>query len=441
MLARMPMGGGAPKDIMDHVLEADFHPDGRRLALVRDEGGMTRIEFPAGKVLYQTPGWPSSVRFSPDGTRIGFLDHPARGNDGGSIAVVDMNGDVKRLSSGWSSLRGLAWAPDGREVVFGGFRNEVGRSIHVVGMDGAVRRVLQIPGNMTLADVSRQGATLILLDNERMRGRFAPAGQTESRDLTWLDWTLFRAITPDGSRVLFDETGVGGGDLGSVYIRDTDGSPAVRLGDGTALSISRDGQWVLASVGLEPTRLDALPVGAGEPRTIPTGDLEIYHAGWFPDGSICCLGREPGHGPRLFRVNAATGKREPFSEEGLSYFEQLVSPDGRLVVANGNDQKAWIFPVDGGAPSPVKGARDFERTIAWSEDGSGIFVFSRGELPGKMWRIDLATGERKLWREISPPDRTGVEGVASIRMTADASTFAYSYYQRLSALYVVEGLL
>jgi hypothetical protein len=282
---------------------------------------------------------------------------------------------------------------------------------------------------------------LVRLDNERMRGRFAPAGETESRDLTWLDWTLFRAITPDGSRVLFDETGVGGGDLGSVYIRDTDGSPAVRLGDGTALSISRDGQWVLASVGLEPTRLDALPVGAGEPRTIPTGDLEVYQAGWFPDGSICCLGREPGHGPRLFRVNAATGKREPFSEEGLSYFEQLVSPDGRLVVANGNDQKAWIFPVDGGAPSPVKGARDFERTIAWSEDGSGIFVFSRGELPGKMWRIDLATGERKLWREISPPDRTGVEGVASIRMTADASTFAYSYYQRLSALYVVEGLL
>src|SRR5437867_4760777 len=83
MLARMPLGGGAPKDIMDNVLQAEFHPDGRRLAIVRDEGGMIRIEFPAGKVLYKTPGWPGSVRFSPDGTRIGFLDHPARGNDGG----------------------------------------------------------------------------------------------------------------------------------------------------------------------------------------------------------------------------------------------------------------------------------------------------------------------------------------------------------------------
>jgi len=441
MLARTPMGGGAPKDIMDDVLEADFHPDGRRLAIVRDEGGVTRIEFPAGKVLYQTPGWPGSVRFSPDGTRIAFLDHPARGNDGGSVAMVDMSGEVKRLSPGWSSSRGLAWSPDGREILFAGFRNEVGRAIHAVGMDGATRRLLQIPGNMTLADVSRQGAVLVLLDIERMRGRFAPPDQQESRDLTWLDWTLFRGIAANGSRVVFDETGVGGGTLGSAYIRDSDGSPAVRLGDGIALNLSRDGQWVLASVGLDPARLDVLPVGAGEPRTIPTPGLEFYHATWFPDGSICCLGHEAGQGPRLFKIDAATGAREAFSEEGLSYFEQVVSPDGRFVTAYGRDQKAWIYPVDGGAPTPVKGAREFERTMDWSEDGSAIFTFSRGELPTKVWRIDLATGERKLWREISPPDRTGVEGVASVRMSSDAATFAYSYYQRLSTLYVVEGLL
>ncbi len=440
MLARMPLGGGAPKDIMDGVTEAEFHPDGRRLAIIRDEGGMTRIEFPAGKALYQTPGWPSSIRFSPDGTRIAFLDHPARANDSGSVAVVDMSGDVKRLSSGWSSLRGLAWSPDGREVVFAGFRTEVGRMIHAVGLDGAVRRVLQIPGNMTLDDVSRQGAALGLLDNERMRGRFVPAGDTETRDLTWLDWTLLRAITADGSRILFDETGVGGGNLGSVYIRGTDGSPAVRLGDGIALSLSRDGQWALASVGLEPTRLDMLPVGAGEPRTIPTGDLEVSHASWFPDGSICCLGREPGQGARLFKLDPTTGKREPFSEEGVSYYDTLVSPDGRFVAAHGHDRKAWIYPVDGGAPTPVKGALEFERTVSWSPEGDGIFVFSRGELPAKVWRIDLKTGERKLWREISPADRTGVEGIASVRMTPDGSTFAYSYYQRLSGLYVVEGL-
>jgi WD40 repeat protein len=355
--------------------------------------------------------------------------------------VVDMSGEVKRLSSGWSSLRGLAWAPDGREVLFCGFRNEVGRAVHAVALDGATRALFQIPGNMTLADVSRQGAVLVLLDNERMRGRFAPAGEKESRDLTWLDWTLFRAITPDGSRVLFDETGVAGGNVGSAYIRDTDGSPAVRLGDGIAMDISRDQKWVLATVGLEPARLDVLPVGAGEPRTIPTPGLEFYHAAWFPDGSVCVLGREPGKGPRLFRVDATTGTREPFTEEGLTYLEVAVSPDGRFIAGHGPDQKARIYPADGGPSVPVKGAREFERTMDWSEDGSALFTFSRGELPAKVWRIDLATGERKVWREISPPDRTGVEGVASIRMTADASTFAYSYYQRLSALFVVEGLL
>lgn len=226
-----------------------------------------------------------------------------------------------------------------------------------------------------------------------------------------------------------------------MYIRGTDGSPAIRLGDGIAFSLSRDEQWALATVGVETTRLDLLPVGAGEPRTIPTPDLEVfYHASWFPDGSICCLAREPGHAARLFRLDPATGKREPLSEEGVSYNDTLVSPDGRWVAAHGPDRTAWLFPVDGGAPKPVQGALQFERIVSWSTEGDALFVFARGELPGKVWRIDLKTGDRKLWREISPADRTGVEGIAAVRMTPDSETFAYSYYQRLSGLFVVEGL-
>ena len=440
MLARMPIGGGAPREILDGVLEADFHPDGRRLAIAREEGGMARIEFPAGTVLYQTPGWVNSIRFSRDGSRIAFMDHPARGDDGGAIAVVDLNRTVKHLSKGWASMRGLAWSPDGREVVFAAASDE-GRALHAVDLEGVTRAVLRTPGNITLSDISGQGGALFLIDNERMRAQFVGATEGDTRDLTWLDWTRLRAITDDASRILFDETGSGGGELSSTYIRGTDGSPAIRLGDGVGHSLSPDGQWALTGVGHAPWRLDLVPCGAGEPRTIPIGDLKINHVSWFPDGrSICCLASEPGRGVRLYKMDLASGEREPFTEEGISYYDSLVSPDGRFVAAHGPDRMLTIYPVDGGAPRSLKGVIEFERTVGWSAEGDAVFVFTRGDLPAIVWRIDIKTGARTLFREISPPDATGVDGVVIARMAADGAAFAYSYYQRLSRMYAVEGL-
>jgi Tol biopolymer transport system component len=441
MLARMPLGGGAPREMMDGVWEADWSPDGRRLAIIREEAGMVRIEYSAGTVLYQTAGWVGDIRVSPDGTRIAFFDHPARGDDSGSVAVVDLNRNVKHLSSGWLSARGLAWSPDGREILFTAYQTGAGRALHAVDLDGTQRGLLQAPGRLTLMDISRQGTVLMALEQEGIRTQFIENADSPHRDLTWLDWTRLRALTPDGSRILFDETGVGGGPSFSTYVRGTDGSPAIRLGDGIAFNFSPDGQWALAGVGRAPLRLDLLPCGAGEARIIPTEAIDVEHAAWFPDGAaICCIAKEQGRGMRLYKLDPSSGKHEAFSEEGITYYDSQVSPDGKLVAAQGPDRKLTIYPVDGGAPRSIKGILEFERPISWSAEGDAIFVFTRGEMPGKVSLIDLATGQRKLWREISPSNRTGVEGLAAVRMTPDGSTLAYSYYQRLNRLFVVEGL-
>jgi Tol biopolymer transport system component len=226
-----------------------------------------------------------------------------------------------------------------------------------------------------------------------------------------------------------------------VYVRGTDGSPAIRLGDGSAYNLSPDGAWALAGVGLGRSRLELVPCGAGEPRTIPTGDLDVDHVSWFPDGrALCCLASEPGRARRLYKIDLASGKREPFSEEGITYYDSLVSPDGRFALAHAPGRRLTIYPVDGGASRPLEGAFEFERPVAWSAKGDAIYVFSRGELPVKLWRIELGTGERTLFREISPVDATGVEGIANARMTPDGRALAYSYYQRMSRMYTVEGL-
>ncbi|HEX7078272.1 MAG TPA: protein kinase [Candidatus Eisenbacteria bacterium] len=441
MLARMPVGGGAPRELLDGVYEADWSPDGRQLMVVREEAGLTRIEYPMGTPIYQTTGWVSHSRVAPDGTHVAFLDHPIRGDDMGSVSSVDLSGAVRILSTGWQSARGLAWSPTSKEIVFTAFRTGVGRSLYAVSLDGTERPILEVPGHMTLLDVSRQGAGLVVLENERARTQFLAAGESLARDLTWLDWTLVRALSPDGARILFDETGVGGGELHSVYLRGTDGSPAVRLGDGACFDLSPDGQWALAGVGHSPGRLDLLPCGAGSARTIPTEGIDVHHAVWFPDlEHLCVLGQESDRGARLYKVDAVTGKRAPITDEGISSYDILISPDGKLAAAQGPDRKMMLFPVDGGEPKPVLGFTPNDRGIRWSADGEALFAFTRGELPGKIHRIDIATGERKLWKELAPSDPTGVEGITGVRMTAEADAYAFSYAQRLNDLYVVEGL-
>ena len=82
-LAQMPLEGGAPRDVLENVREADWSPDGASLALVREVAGKDRLEFPVGKVLCETGGYFSDLRFSPKGDRIAFFEHPVRWDDRG----------------------------------------------------------------------------------------------------------------------------------------------------------------------------------------------------------------------------------------------------------------------------------------------------------------------------------------------------------------------
>ena len=441
MLARMPLGGGAPRAILEGVHEADWGP-GRQFAIIRESGGMTRLECPIGKVLHQTPGWQSSLRVSPDGTRIAFLDHPYRGNDMGNVAVVDMEGNVEVLSTGWSSTQGLAWSPDGREVWFTAFRTESSRTLYAVTLDGALRPVFQTAGHLNLADISKQGQVLVVHGNNRMRMQLLDTTDGRVQDLTWLDWSLARDISSDGKTILFDETGVGGGEFHSVYIRDADGSPAVKLGEGVNPRLSPDGRWALTGVEGTPPRILLLPTGAGETRIAPTGKLHVHNAAWFPDGKRLCLVANEGNGGlRLYEVDLESGEQRAFSEEGVSPMDLLVSPDGRFVGGRGPDLKFALYPVGGGPPKPVPSVGAEERVFGWSADGNALYLFQRGFLPAKSFRVDLTTGERRLYRELSPADRTGVDGLTRVAMTPDEATLVFSYPQSLCDLYVIEGLL
>jgi Tol biopolymer transport system component len=439
-LARAPLAGGTPRELLAGVQSADWSPDGSELAVVRDLDGYGRIEYPPGNVLFQTGGYPSHIRVSPDGQRVAFVDHALRSDGGGSIAVVDRGGRARALSAGWLSVAGLAWAPSGREVWFTGTREGTRRTLWAVTLEGHERLLQDTVGALTLHDVA--GGRVLLAGEQLRREMVARApGEAGERNLSWLDWSRSTHVSGDGRRVLFSEQGDGGGRPPSVYYRGLDGSSAVRLGDGIANEFSPDGQWAMVVQPGSPAQLALLPVGPGRPRALTEDDINHQWATWMPSGdAVVFSGNQAGHGVRLYLQRVDGGAPRPLTPEGVGIAWHPVAPDGRVVAAVGADGRVTLFPIDGGPPRLAPGAQPGERPFRFTPDGTALLVFREGEIPTAVHALDLASGRRQLLRRLMPQDAAGVTQINPAFMAADGGSYVYSYRRVLSDLYLAEGL-
>ena len=441
-LARMPLGGGAPREILENIQWADWSPDGSQFAIVRDANGRNRLEYPVGKVLYETGGWISHPRVSRKGDMIAFIDHPIPGDSIGGVAVVDMSGKKRSLGQMYGGgAVGLAWSPKGDEVWVTATVIGIDRSVFAVTMDGKERLVARVPADLTLQDVMPDGRALLARDSWRRGLIVHRPDDPAEHDFTWLDWSYPVTLSPDGQKLLFREEGEAGGPSYAVYVRKTDGSPAVRLGDGQSLALSTDGKWALACRGDKQTDLFLLPTGAGEPRQLQGHNIVHSTATWFPDGKrVLLAGTEADHGLRLYVQDIDADKISPVTPEGTNGLSFALSPDGSAVAAVGPDDKAYVYPIAPGDPHLIKGMELGEVPVGWSTDGRSLYAYRGGDLPAKVYRVDLTTGNRTLWRQLMPPDPAGVEFVGPVLPTPDGKAYVYGYRRLLSDLYLVEGL-
>ncbi len=441
-LAQVPLSGGAPRELLENVHWADWGPDGSSLAIVRSVAGKTRLEYPIGKVLYETAGWISHLRVSPKGDKVAFLDHPVLGDDSGSVVIVDRDGKSASLSSEWITAYGLAWSGNGDEIWFTATRVGVARSVWAVSLNRQERLLVRTPGELTIQDVSMDGRVLMTSDNGKVGIIGRPPGSEKDRDLSLLDWSLARDLSQDGKLLLFDETGEGGGAYHAVYVRKTDGSPAVRLGEGWAGSFSPDGRWVATtSMASGGRTIHLLPTKAGEPRTLPRHNLGIHRDWWLPDGKrILVAANAPGEGLRLFVQDEGGAAPRPITPEGIAIGFFPVSPDGRVVVAQGADGLFYGYPLEGGDPEYIPGLVAEDRPIRFSPDGKSLYAYRRGELPARVFRLRLDSGAKETAAELMPADPAGVVEIVSVLLTPDATSHAYSYHRILSDLFLVEGL-
>ena len=245
VLATVPHSGGTPRPLLDGILAADQAPDGKAFAVVRSVGGRARLEFPPGRVLFDTAGWIRSLSVSPGGDRVAFAHWPNTGSMNGALMAAGGENRVATLSDGWSAVNGLHWSPDGSEVWFTAGRTWGGQALHASTLDGKIRCLIQTPTNLVFRDAYRDGR--VLLESGTWTNEVWGRGpdDADERPYSWLDGSGAGGISQDGRRLLQSEYAVGGDVEGSVWLRRFDGTAPVLLGSGYGYGLSPDGQWAI----------------------------------------------------------------------------------------------------------------------------------------------------------------------------------------------------
>ena len=438
-LAEVSLAGGSPRELLERVFRADWSPDGRGLAVVREN----RIEFPIGKALGGvSEGYHlEHLRFSPDGKSIAALEIQKSTEGASSVVLFGLDGKRRTISSGWGHASGLAWHPLTGEIWFSPRDLSAGSFLMLCAVSpstGKSRIVARLPGIVVLHDIARDGRVLLDVADWHQSVMLGTFGSPIETNVSWLDFSGAIDISDDGKTLLLDESGRGGGARGSVYLRKTDGSPATRLGEGIPFGLSPDGKWAITTPGASFDRLLLLPTGAGEPKVLQAPGMTYRTAAWIPGTErLAFQGQATGRPSRIYVQDVAGGAPRPVTPEGFGMGP--VSPDGKFVVAAGSDGKLVLYPIEGGEPRAISGLGPEEDVIRFDATGRAVLV-ARGDLPLEIFRVEIATGRRERIGEINPSDRTGIGGIFNLVLTPDGKTYAYTVQPRLSTLYLVTGL-
>jgi Tol biopolymer transport system component len=437
-LAIAPLGAGAPRQILEDILSADWSPAKDDLAVSHRTGGRFRLEYPVAKVLRETSGFFDSVRFSPDGERIALVEHPVIGDSAGVVEVLDLFGHARVLTRKWLGLVSVAWAPSGREIWFTASDTPNQSALYAVSLNGKQRMLASVPGTTVIQSVLPSGRALIIDATVRHVLMVSTPDYPKERDFSWLDWPDNPVFSADGKSIAFTETSVATGGESTVFSRKLTGEPAVRLAEGWGGQISPDGKWVLAVRPTEHAQLWLHPLGAGQPRQLTRPPVEVGNGEWFPDSTgIAFTGHENG----VWRTYLADleGNVKPLTPPRA--IGGPLTPDGKFLVTRYADRSVKLLPIDGGQPLPIRGVEGTDLPLRFSNDAKYLFVYTM-ESPVllKIWKIDIASGTREFLKAVGPSDPAGVYVTLKLALGPDLGSYAYIYGRRLSSLYEVDGM-
>jgi serine/threonine protein kinase/Tol biopolymer transport system component len=438
-LAEVSLNGGAPRPVLENVCEGDMSPDGKRMAIVRCSGAEETLEFPSGRVLFRTNGYISNVRVSRTGDAIAFAEHPILGDDRGFLTLVDLQGKSKRLTKEFGSIRGVAWSPSGKEVWFTASGSAEPQALLAVDLQGTLRSILSSPAYLWLQDISASGKVLLGDTQEGGGISFhAASGSIDQAVDVSSESNEADGISSDGTRLSVTYSGANSGFDYTAYFVKNDGSPPVRVGDGSGIGITPDGKQLLVAMASAPNHLRFYPTGPGDARDIDISPVHVldWRGSWNSDGSLLAFtGAENGKQPRVYVLDMAAGKVRPVTAEGVT--NPFFAPDGHSLIARNAQREFALYPLDGGGPQPVKGLEPGETPVQFGTGGK-LYTWN-GAFPAHIMVVDLASGERQLATTLAPADPAGVL-YGEVLATPDGKMFAYRYRRAVTNLFLAEGL-
>ena len=439
-MAQAQMAGGTPRAQEKDVIAADYTPDGRTLAVVRRANQKVQLEYPEGKVIYTTAGYLDYVRLSPSGKEVAFVEHPVYGDDRGWVSVVDETGNRKQLTREFGTVQGLAWSRAGTEIWFTA-ADSTERQLFGVSLSGKQRPILATPQGSRLLDIAADGR--VLLSNERLQGEITgidPATGKERRGLEWFDASSMGDILPDGKAIVFSEWGGPAGPLYLVGYRKLDGSAPAALGPGARPKVSPDGTTVAAVILSRPPQVALHPIGAGESRRLPAGEItSLRSVAWFPDAKHLLLtGAAEGQPLRTYEMDLEGGK--PQALGSADFAGVAVAKDGKRIAGRNASAEAVIFDLETQKLQVVPGIEPREALAKWMEDGQALLVYSATPWEARIYRVEVATGKRTLLQTVEPGEKAGTMTPLRLAYVEGSKTHVYSTMRDLGTLYVVEGL-
>jgi Tol biopolymer transport system component len=445
-LARAPANGGAPREILEEVWDADISRDGKQFAVVRSPAGPQQLEFPIGKVLFTTNGFLSDLRISPDGKSVAFMEHPLWGDDRGYVSLADSSGTVKRLTGEVGSEQGLAWSRDGREIWYGATtpRADSGeRMVWAVSLDGKRREVFQVPDHAAVCDIAADGRLLFSHEVQTFAQIVASPASAPEHDVSVLGYGNDGSLSADGKMIAFTEMGPNSPLDYAVFFRRLDGTAAVEIGEGNTMGLSPDGKFAVALLPSQPNKLRILPTGAGEPRTFDVAPVKVDrdHISWMPGArEFVFLGTEGEGPPHPYRMSLDGGSARPLTNQSGAHFWNRVSPDGKFVIEAPFEGSNWhaekeIVDLATGQVRPAA-ILEGDSPVTWDQDGRHVFVARAGDNEAAILRVDVFTGQRQLWKQIRPEDPAGLLFMSHFYVTPSGNAYTYSAGRIFSALYV-----
>jgi Tol biopolymer transport system component/DNA-binding winged helix-turn-helix (wHTH) protein len=291
-----------------------------------------------------------SPEFSPDGQTLAF----ARDSQGvESVYVIPVSGgEEKRLTSDTKQKWGIAWTPDGREIVF----SDVAW-LWKISVSGGEPERLQfgqegvgpsIRGNRLVYVRYRSNKNIW----RRELNSLIPASPPE-RFISSTRMESGPQFSPDGSKIAFESTRSGGYEV-----------------------------WLCRSDGSSPRQLTHFnPAVAGTPR-------------WSPDGRQIAFDSRPAGNGDIFVIDFQGGPPRKLTNEASNEVVPSWSRDGRWIYfasdRTGGSYEVWKMPSTGG--SAVQVTRHGGFAAFESPDGRFLYYAKGLTVPG-LWRIPTGGGE------------------------------------------------